>query len=391
MTRRTDGEVHVCPEVNELKVLVESMKDDDDQLGILTEIVVGSMETHESLDTVQLFCLETMAEIFLDSVTDSEELIRKIIDTMKRFEGSIPIQIAGCKVVCTLAENESNSALLVNTGTCEYISESFTRHIGDVDLVEGALSALRMLSVSSEARGMLRNLRFSNETAHAMQLHLSSAPIQRDGCALLSNISVDPEEKHVLPVSRDVLDAAVASLRAFSGDQDVCASSCFALKNFCYDETNVRALRQAEGIFDLLPNCGTTCDAAWDVLERLQMSFAADESLEEQALQTLRSTASADSPSAVLDVLGLAQSYQWSPSVIAACLRTLAVLASSSEGHRTTLQEGKGSTALSTCIEAQASDFSVQSEARALTEILRNVAGEEMPKTVGEVPVRQES
>jgi hypothetical protein len=355
--------------VYDLRSLIDGMKGED--VAFLAEILLGSMEANEQYEGVQAYCLDAMAEIFQDAVTESTALISKIVIVMKAFVASLVVQRNGCKVLNALASNANNCVVLIRAKACETIAEALSRHIGDVALVEVAIGALRKLSTSWEARTKLLNQHTSEPVAEAMQCHGSSADIQRDGCALLSNIAVDGEKKRVCLVSLDVLDAAVASIKSHSSDATVVQSACFALKNFTYDCTNLRSLTKVFGVFEVMQEAATQelagCEDCYIVLERIQLARAEDESLEEQALEAMLKLTDgcSDDPSVVGEIVGAMRAMEWSARVAAQGFELLSPLVANSI-FKQEVEKKDIHSQLFGFIEQYITDFRVQQEAQGL-------------------------
>jgi hypothetical protein len=95
-----------------------------------------------------------------------------------------------------------------------------------------------------------------------------------------------------LSVSNEVLGAIVQAIESHRSDVSVVTSACFALKNFTYEESNLRSMSRAHNIFKILQIAGElTGHKEMDlIVERLQTSRAEAESLEEQAHEALGSS-----------------------------------------------------------------------------------------------------
>jgi dsRNA-specific ribonuclease len=304
---------------------------------------------------------------------------------MEEFAPSAAIQTNGCTALKALASVESNCAVLVQTGACRCIYDSISRHIGDEDTIAEALTALRMISVSSDARSALRSLGSLDNIAHAMKCTPMNKTIQRDGCALLSNLSIDTEQRTVSQLSMDVMEAIVGALDAHSSDNDVVSIACFTLKNFTYEERNLRSLRSIENVFEVLHGAmkSESCEDACVVLERILLSRAEDESLEEQvqasllALLEMRS----DDENIVSEVIDIMQCHQWSARVTIDCIRALNRLARGSETHMVKLQQDAALDIVLNRTQTFETDGPMSKEALSLLELL-NGDGKIAAKTV---------
>ena len=362
--------------VGDIKAFVEAMRQEGD-VGLMTEILLSSMESHQANESVQLYCLEVMAELFRDNTTERPELVSGILRAMKDFPSSFQVQKIGCEVIGCLASSEGCCTILVRAGACESLVRSMTQQgNNNVELVASVVATLRMLSATTEARDALRCQEgdVSGQVSKAMEFHPTSTDVQRDGCALLSNISIDLEKSKVSPVSSEVLDAVMKALKEHTSDSTVVSSACFALKNFTFDESNSRRLRSIDGIFDLLHRVSGVCEDPFVVMERLQVSMAEDESLEEQALASIKSLvefrSSEDIAGVITDSLATMTTFSWSPRVTARCLQVLKSLAESSDAHKNAIREKIVSSRIKQQIEEHASDVGVQGAARMLMHVV---------------------
>ena len=357
--------------LSELKSLLDGMKGED--IEFLAEILIGSMDANSDNEEVHAYCLKVMAELFQDALTESTVLLDKIVGTMNHFALSLNVQRGGCMALCALASNKNNCIALVRAKVCELVSDILSKHIGDSTLVEAAIGALRKLSINWEAREKLLNLHVSDRVAEAMQCN-PTPEIQRDGCALLSNIAVDGEKRSVCVVSLEVLGAVVNSVKVNSQDGSVIQSACFALKNFTYDETNLRSLTKVSGVFEALQEGCTDnshdCEDCFIVLERLQLARAEAESLEEQSLEMIRKLMdeAASCSSTVASIAKIMQDIEWSPKIIAHGFHALCMLAADSD-HQEELQKKEVRSQLHALIEQYVVDVSVQLEARPIVEL----------------------
>jgi len=95
-----------------------------------------------------------------------------------------------------------------------------------------------------------------------------------------------------MAVDKSVFSVIVTAMKEHKNDKAVQASACFALKNLTFEESNLRMVGKEPSIYELLRNAQTFDCAREDatvVLERIYVSSAEDQSLEEQVCESLRS------------------------------------------------------------------------------------------------------
>jgi hypothetical protein len=320
---------------------------------VLSEWLVTTMEAHAASEPVQAICLRTVAEVFenhqpFDSTVFVGEHYGyvRVLDALRNFPSSLSVQEQGCKALAVLASREENRDSLILSGACAMLIKAVTRHLGDASSVKASFGAVRVLSSTEPAaRDLFVDSGMSKVTVEAMQCNASDKEIQQDGCAILSNMAVDAEQKSVSIVSKSVVVAVLQALQNHSRDEQVVESACFALKNFSYNENNVRVMASTDGLMESLQKAAATHDSvlvsADFVLEQLYISRAQDESLEDQAHQSLQATVNekSDDPQVIQDVVDTLKSYTWSARLLTECFQTLKSMAQTSPSHKSVLLE----------------------------------------------------
>lgn len=342
----------------------------------MTACLISTMEAHPSDEQVQLLCLTTVADEFDDVVFDSTVFVaangdERVMQALKKFPTSLEVQEVGCYTLSVLAVNERNRPELIRRGACSHLEKSLSHHLGDTSLVLSVFTALRILSTEAEGRRILQDLSLSKTAVAAMQCNVMSASIQRDGCALLSNMAVDSVNKQVSTISKSDISAIVNAMQCHNNDESVMASACFALKNFTYSEANIRSMNQTEAIcnaLDMARKFDSVFISAEQTLEKIQISRAQDESLEEQELKALKAMVAeqSDDPAVMVGVLGILKACKWSGSVVTMCFKILKSLALTSEPHKQRLLSSITHDELSTFTEDFQSVDDIQTEAAIL-------------------------
>jgi hypothetical protein len=325
-----------------VKDLLEAGADSSD---ILVEILVSSMDSFPSVEHFQSFCLQSIWKS-CNSNTEAcatrlvaSNLHENIMKAMKSFPSSKKVQEYGCKIVFALAPHSSNRVVLVRSGACSFLAEAMANFVESVSLVRNVIGALRNLSLNTEAREKLNSIPAWKGTVEAMRHYSIDVAIQRDGCALLSNLVVDVDKKVVLSVSNEVLGAVVHAIETHPSDVSVVTSACFALKNFTYERSNRRSMSRARNIFKILQIARElTGHEEMDlIVERLEMSRAEDESLEEQAQESLMVMIELQSehPSEMIaTVVNVLKAYNWSTKIADVCTQLLREHAAKSDLHK---------------------------------------------------------
>lgn len=319
----------------------------------LVELLSNTMRTHQERVDVQALCLQTIWDMskYNDenkNIIMANGLYECVIAAMKDFPNSVDVQSSGCGALWSLSVNQFNRVILVRAGACERILRGLDTHLNNERFVEIAFGALRTLSPEPEARLVINHMLGNQRVVRAMGLHRFVVDVQRDGCAFLSNVAVDMHNQEVSVVSREELQAVVRAMRDHLKNESVVTSACFALKNFSYEEMNLRNLRMFDDVVALFEDAAqyatkASCrrDAA-EVLKRIQLLQTEDTALEETAfsslMQAMRRASTEKNPAkqveeSVATVTEVLQEYYWSVRLICFCFESLISLADTSEAH----------------------------------------------------------
>jgi hypothetical protein len=203
---------------------------------------------------------------------------------------------------------------------------------------------------------------------------------------------VDSEKQSVMAVGQQVLDAVVDALKTHPDDEATVGGACFALKNFTFEQSNIRALCKMDGIFGLLLAQSERYEDGAIVLERLQLSTAEDASLEDSAVDSLNAivVSQSEEPKIIEDVLETMKSFDWSAKVTAACLRSLSSLASCVDSHKTAIKTDDFYKRLCDFIQVHKADLIVQEEARALMNLLNDEQNEDKSAPLEKTSLRDQ-
>lgn len=325
-----------------VKDLLEAGADSSD---MLIEILLSSMDSFPSMERFQSFCLQSIwksCKVNTEACAASlmaSNLHENIMKAMKSFPSSRKVQEYGCMIVFAITTHSSSRVVLIRSGVCSFLAEAMGSFMESVSLVRNVIGALRNLSLDTEAHEKLNSIPAWKGTVEAMRLNSEDAAIQRDGCALLSNLVVDAEKRVVLSISNEVLGAVIHALETHRSDVSVLTSACFALKNFAYEESNRRLMSREHNFFKILQIARklTGHDEIDLIVERLQTSRAEDESLEEQAHESLMAMIELQSerPSEMIaTVVNVLKAYNWSTKIVDVCAQLLREHAAKSDLHK---------------------------------------------------------
>ena len=265
-----------------------------------------------------------------------------IVSCMRRHRDSVLLQKRACGCLWSLSVNQFNRVVLVRAGAVRGVFRALEDHIRDENFLVTALGCLRTISPDMEGRHAIQQLLGAQRVCRAMAMHRSSITIQRDGCAFLSNVAVDMDKQEVSVVSRDELETVVRALSDHMRNEAVASSACFALKNYTYEEKNLRVLRKCDDIFSLLEDAAKYSSKheirvdANEVLERLRILCEEDDALELIALGSMQEAMQNPNVTveeSALDVQGWLKEYEWSEKLVCYSLDSLLTMSNKSNAH----------------------------------------------------------
>jgi hypothetical protein len=215
------------------------------------------MKDHQQFPQVQLYCMQIM----WDLAQKSNQHITSVMNTsapddillcMKHNMDNSEIQEQGCQILTCLSFDKHNRAIIVRAGAPARLVKCLVGHRNNQSLVEVAIHCLRTLSPDPEFRQSVGVVQGVMHVCHAMTVHQSVVRIQRDGCSFLSNSAVDLDNYQVAQATDAEFEAIFLAMTTHTAEPSVMVKACFALKNYTYDETNVRKLCQANTIVEIL-------------------------------------------------------------------------------------------------------------------------------------------
>jgi len=315
--------------------------------GLMVETVSMNMRSNEHIVEVQEVCLKYLWAYSKFNQQHKLEIIRAgladdIILAMKKYKRSVKVQNRGCGCIWSLSVVQANRKQMAKAGAVKCVFRALEEHIRDPSLLETAFGALRTLSPEKDIRDAIQRILGPQRVCRAMALHRSSTSIQRDGCAFLSNMAVNMEKQEVSVVSREEMEAVVRALSDHLSTQTVVSSACFALKNFTYEEQNLRSLRQFDDIHSLLEDASkytTKTEIQMDadeIRERLSILVQEDDALEQIAYSSLLEAMSNPNMTveqAVTSIRDVLKDYEWSEKLICYGLGSLLSLGGQNDEH----------------------------------------------------------
>jgi hypothetical protein len=320
---------------------------------ILMDMLVTSIRENTNSIPIQEVCLKHIWDHSKFNDAHKSHIMEAglsddIIRAMQSHRKVGKIQEYACGCLWSLSVNKQNRVILARAGAIKLVFRALEEFIEDEEVLETIFGALRTLSPDKEVRDAIVSLLGARRVCRAMANHRSSTSIQRDGCAFLSNISVDIEYQIVSTVHKDELAAVVRALGDHLRNEAVVSSACFALKNYTYDEKNLRNLRRFEEVSSLLEDASKYSAKveirldADEIRERLRLSGEEDDQLEEIAYSSLRDAMQSPqmtTDQAVETIRDILTQYEWSEKLICFSLGSLLSLSRQSEEYLTRITQ----------------------------------------------------
>lgn len=263
-------------QIEDQRLLLEDVKAaaiESNQIEIFLDLLVTTLQEERTTQAIVALCLRHV----WDCAKSINGCKTKIMDcrldvhikhALEKHLDDKQVQHYGCRCIWSLSVDPVCRELMIQAGAIQWIYNTMEDYKDDKYVLESAFGALRTMSsscgtafqashrqqfldsshsansnsTSSPARVLLLPLEaLRPSVCQIMALHSSSTPIQRDGCAFLSNVAVDMEQQVVSVVSKDEITTVVQALSMY-GAPDVWGCACFCLKNYTYEDRNLRAL-----------------------------------------------------------------------------------------------------------------------------------------------------
>ncbi|KAI2511936.1 hypothetical protein MHU86_2452 [Fragilaria crotonensis] len=353
---KLDAPTEVCvettAEVEDLKSLLQDVAAAGSS-EVLIDMLVSTIRENTNSVPIQEVCLKQIWDHSKFNEAHKSEIMNAglavdIIRAMKSHRRSKKVQENACGCLWSLSVSQLNRPALAHAGAVKLLFRTLEDFIEDEDVLEVIFGSLRTLSPDKDVRDAIVPLLGARRVCRAMGKHRSSTAIQRDGCAFLSNVSVDMDNQMVSTVHNDELAAVVRALGDHLRNESVVSSACFALKNYTYEEKNLRNLRRFEEVIPLLEDASkysTKAEIRLDaneIIERIQLSGQEDDALEEIAYSSLRDAMQSPrmtADQAVETIRDVMKQYEWSEKLLVFGLGSLLSLSRQSEEYMTRITQ----------------------------------------------------
>jgi hypothetical protein len=361
--------------------LLADMKDVQDP-ELIIDVLMESMDSHLKVQEIQCLCIGRIAELAADTSADCTQLFtanghKSIMAAMNNFPNSLCVQEKSLEALANLALRENTRAMLLHEGACTLIDSALHRYLAEEKMVAFAIKALRALSCDREGAERMEELRISETVVEVMHCNMMSVSIQTDGCSLLSNLAVDVDNQNVSQVDKSAIVVIEAAMREHQQNATVQASACFALKNLSFEQSNLRMMSKSESMLELLMKAQEFAGARSDamlLIERIQISSAEDQSLEEQVCESVHLLVEARSgqPEIVDDLVETIRNYQWSEVIASTCIGILVAMVTESEEYKKRLSGGKQIQCLEMCAKSSTFGDGLVEDAQQLLGLVRD-------------------
>jgi len=297
-------------QIEDQRSLLEDVKAaaiESNKIEIFLDLLVTTLQEQQTSQTIVALCLRQVWDC-AKHIDGCKTMIMEcrldvhIKHALEKYLDDEHVQHYGCRCVWSLSVDPECRQLLIQAGAIQWIYNTLEDYKDNKYVLESAFGAMRTMSssyttavqashqqqfsdssysqssMSSPARVLLLPLdALRPSVCRIMGRHPSSIPLQRDGCAFLSNVAVDMDQQVVSVVSKDEITAVVQAL-AMYGAPDVWGCACFCLKNYTYEDRNLRMLLKLYDPFllDLLQSIVTSID------QRQQLAIITNTSIRRQ-------------------------------------------------------------------------------------------------------------
>jgi len=332
--------------INEIESLIKDI-DVAGDCDFVVDIIIDFMKDNRNCVSIQNFCLLKFSALCSANDNYKKSMVSTsapddILLCMKTHLKEATTQQYGCEAIWSCCNDKQgrdirhNILILVRAGVVARIIKGIMEHIDEKDVVKSGLGCLRSLTIQYEAREAFVMLSGVEPICRAMNYHTNVAVIQRDGCALLSNSAVDMEKQQVSLASKCELKVVINALASHGDNASVVEGACFALKNYTYDERNVRSLKELDDSIQILEDFyqqskdSKVSDIISVVLDRVSHLKETDESLESHLVDTtlnhMIEDPTVEPRKKVQQVIDLMEEYDWSCKVLTAVFQSLTLL-----------------------------------------------------------------
>ncbi|GAX13664.1 hypothetical protein FisN_14Lh320 [Fistulifera solaris] len=348
---------------------------------LIIDVLIESMDSHVTVQDIQCLCIGRIAELSADTSVDCTRLFtanghKSITAAMNNFPNTLCVQERSLEALANLALRENTRAMLLQEGACTLIDSALHRYLAEEKMVAFAIKALRALSCDREGAKRMDELGISETVVEVMHCNMMSVSIQTDGCSLLSNLAVDVVNQNVSQVDRSTIMVIEAAMREHQQDATVQASACFALKNLSFEQSNLRMISKSESMLELLMKAQEFAGARTDamlLIERIQISSAEDQSLEEQVCESIHLLVEARSGQSEIvdDLVETMRNYQWSEAIASTCIDILVAMVTESAEYKKRLSGEKQIDCLEMCARSSTFSEALVEEAQQLLGLVR--------------------
>jgi hypothetical protein len=249
-----------------------------DCLRCLSEVCGGDNRLFDPVDVEAFESGDTKHKMSLVAQAQKE-----ILNAMMEFPSIKQVQVAACHAIAAMATATPRRKRWIKFGAFSWVMDALEFFDMDSLVVGAAMGTLRALSV--EGAQVACQIFFpESEVVQAygriihrvMKLHLHSASIQRDGCAMLSNWSLDIWNNTVKVRPWEELSVVLQAMEFHRDDNLVMKTCCLALWNYTLVPANCQLLaKEVDTIRELVAgalqmNCAMSIRR--DILDRLERS-----------------------------------------------------------------------------------------------------------------------
>lgn len=216
-------------------VVIDAMVDNEKEESILESgcAILGLLSSTEDLQ-VNLCIAET-------------DGIDMIISALASFPSNERIQVSACMALSHLSGDNESREMIVSQGGLMLIINAINSNRENVDLLEGALSALLNLSTDTDEQVLADN-KVTETAIEAMRYNEDVSKVQTSGMGVLQNLSMRGSEGKREIARLGGIKVLVEAISSFMGEAEVLERAFTTMWSLALLDSNQKSIAKAGGV-----------------------------------------------------------------------------------------------------------------------------------------------
>jgi len=222
------------------------------QCGVIVVVIDTMAEFEQCLEVQQFGCailavLASTENLQVNLSIVQTDGIDMIVNALALFSDDKVVQSQACKALSHLSIDEESRMLIASLGGLMLLGNTMRANMDELDLLEGALSAVLSLSADADVE-LLTESNIVAVVVAVMRHHRANSQIQEFGMGVLQNISMRCfESKQNIAEAGGIL-AVADCIREFMGSPTVLERAFTTLWSLAVLDSNQALIAEADGI-----------------------------------------------------------------------------------------------------------------------------------------------